>query len=289
MESRRCTCPSRSESPEIGIGPRFRRSLGALREWRSYGLDTWSSDDRPRRFRKRRRRRSTHRGARQSCMAPGRGVGKKYERRGGRRQANVGLRRGGTKAPGRHRACPTSWSWSQAASKYAARGNHRLTLRVMATIGIAHQQMADGNTGYGEGRRGGSRILGSVRRSGSAHLSALPSAIFLGFQRAWRSKREKIPRFSSLPGLWLRPCASLGLAWLPLARAQGLATGRTQPGYRLAFHENRTGIVQVIAVRALVGNYLYHGGPERLPAALSERARSLGLTRIGRPLHGDNG
>src|SRR5262245_16486274 len=75
---------------------------------------------------------------------------------------------------------------------------------------------------------------------------------------------------------------------LQLAGAKCLAARRTQSGYRFAFHQDRTGIVQVIAIRALVRHILYHGGPQRLPTALRKLARSLGLTPIGRPLQGGN-
>src|SRR5262245_7820739 len=86
-----------------------------------------------------------------------------------------------------------------------------------------------------------------------------------------------------------QPAAARRASMLHLTRAKCLAARRTQSGYRLAFHQDRAGIVQVIAIRALVGDILYHGGPERLPAAFRKLARSLGLTPIGRPLQGSNG
>src|SRR5262245_58911334 len=84
-----------------------------------------------------------------------------------------------------------------------------------------------------------------------------------------------------------QPAVALG-GMFRLACAKGLATRRTQSSYCLAFHEDRTGILQVIAGSAFVCDSLYHGGPERLPAALGERARSLGLTPLGWPLQGGN-
>src|SRR5262249_13153654 len=76
-------------------------------------------------------------------------------------------------------------------------------------------------------------------------------------------------------------CCS-GKAGIPsLAGTECLAACRAQSGYRLAFQQDRAGIVQVIAVCGLARDVLDHGGPKCVPASFREGARSLGLTPIG--------
>ena len=63
-----------------------------------------------------------------------------------------------------------------------------------------------------------------------------------------------------------------------------MASRRAQSGDRIAFHQDRTGVVKVIALGRFVRDILYDRRSECVPATFGKRARGLGLTPIGRPL-----
>ena len=72
------------------------------------------------------------------------------------------------------------------------------------------------------------------------------------------------------------------------AGGKRLAARRAQSGDCIALQQDRTGVVEIIALRRLVRDMLYHSSPKCIPAPFGKFARSLGLTPIGRPLQRGN-